>query len=133
MLGCAKHSRALEKVERALCFARCGLFEKNQKEEQECAEEGDDLTDPTDIPVNSDDRIPPCENKLNLLKPNKLMRILEALHPYFFVDDVWRALTPKGRRVVPKDPMVKSLILLTGWPESRTFGGIKSVHRLIEN
>ena len=106
---------------------------KKQNTKQECAEEEDDLADPNDIPVDNDDRIPGSENKLNLLKPNKLMTILETLHPYFFVDDVWRALTPKGRRVVPKDPMIKSVILLTGWPESRTFGGVKSVHLLVEN
>ena len=106
--------------------------QKKQKDDKkEPVDEDTSTNHPDDIPHNEDDRIPASETKLPLLKPQKLQRICEALHADFFNEAVWRALTPKGRRIVPKDPMVHSIALLTGWPESRTFGGIKSLHFLI--
>ena len=111
-------------------------FSKRPKKGRKSKDEEDADSSPglneDDVPVDEADRIPHSENTLALLKIGKLKRICNELDPKFFNECTFRALTPKGRRSVPKSLLIESITFMTNWPSDRPFGGMRSVHYLVQ-
>ena len=86
---------------------------------------------PEDVPENDEDRIPGCENCFDLLKLEKLKRVLCDVNPEVFTPAAMKAMVPKGRRQLPREICSNALTYMCEWESNKPFGGVRSVHYLI--
>ena len=132
----AKTQSGLARKLREHCVSIGIDFSKRPKQGRKPKDEVDADSSPglneDDVPVDEADRIPHSENHLALLQIGKLKRICNELDPKFFNECTFRALTPKRRRSVPKSLLIEVITFMTNWPSDRPFGGMRSVHYLVQ-